>query len=57
MSFGSDHGKQSALLWRVLGTVHDRLGFDVVSDEAFKELVLARIIEHHEHLQAGSSGL
>ena len=38
-------GKRSALLWHVLSTVYDRLGFDVVADEAFKELVLARIIE------------
>ena len=38
-------GKQSALLWRVLSSVYDGLGFDVVADAAFKELVLARIIE------------
>ena len=38
-------GKQSALLWRVLSSVYQRLGFDVIADEAFKELVLARIIE------------
>ncbi|MGD8150773.1 IS1634 family transposase [Ornithinimicrobium sp. Y1694] len=38
-------GKRSALLWRVLSTVYDQLGFDVVADDAFKELVLARIIE------------
>lgn len=38
-------GKQSALLWRVLASVYQRLGFDVVADEAFQELVLARIIE------------
>ncbi|NYF97675.1 hypothetical protein BJY20_001067 [Janibacter cremeus] len=38
-------GKRSALLWHVLSTVYDRLGFDVVADDAFKELVLARIIE------------
>ena len=38
-------GKQSALLWRVLSTVYDRIGFDVVADDAFKELVLARLIE------------
>ena len=28
-----------------LSTVYDRLGFDVVADDAFRELVLARIIE------------
>lgn len=38
-------GKQSALLWRVSASVYQRLGFDVVADEAFQELVLARIIE------------
>ncbi len=38
-------GKRSALLWRVLEEVYDRLGFDAVADEAFKQLVLARIIE------------
>lgn len=38
-------GKRSALLWHVLSSVYERLGFDVVADEAFKELVLARIIE------------
>ncbi|WXB75166.1 hypothetical protein V1351_09320 [Janibacter alittae] len=37
--------KRSALLWHVLSSVYERLGFDVVADEAFKELVLARIIE------------
>ena len=38
-------GKRSALLWRVLEEVYGRLGFDAVADEAFKQLVLARIIE------------
>ena len=38
-------GKRSAVLWQVLSSVYDRLGFDVVGDDAFKELVLARIIE------------
>ena len=38
-------GKRSTLLWRVLEGVYDRLGFDAVADEAFKALVLARIIE------------
>ena len=38
-------GKRSALLWHVLSTVYDRLGFDVLADEAFKQLVLARLIE------------
>jgi hypothetical protein len=38
-------GKRSALLWRVLTEAYTRLGFDVVGDEAFAQLVLARIIE------------
>ena len=38
-------GKQSILLWHVLSTVYDRLGFDALGDDAFKQLVLARIIE------------
>ncbi len=37
--------KRSALLWNVLSDAHARLGFDVVADEAFAQLVLARIIE------------
>jgi hypothetical protein len=37
--------KRSALLWRVLTDAYTRLGFDVVDDEAFTQLVLARIIE------------
>jgi hypothetical protein len=37
--------KRSALLWRVLTEAYTRLGFDVVDDEAFAQLVLARIIE------------
>ena len=38
-------GKRSAVLWQALSSVYTRLGFDVVGDEAFKQLVLARIIE------------
>lgn len=38
-------GKSCALLWQVLSTTYARLGFDVVADEAFQELVLARLIE------------
>jgi hypothetical protein len=37
--------KSSALLWQVLATAYARLGFDVIGDEAFKQLVLARVIE------------
>lgn len=38
-------GKRSAVLWRALSGVYDRLGFDVLGDDAFKQLVLARIVE------------
>lgn len=35
----------SELLWEALSGVYDRLGFDVLGDPVFKQLVLARIIE------------
>ncbi|CAI9410259.1 IS1634 family transposase [Nocardioides sp. T2.26MG-1] len=37
--------KRSALLWQVLTDAYVRLGFDAIDDEAFAQLVLARIIE------------
>jgi hypothetical protein len=37
--------KTNAVLWRVLRTGYDRLGFDAIDDEAFAQLVLARIVE------------
>jgi hypothetical protein len=37
--------KRSALLWQVLTAVYQRLGFDVLDDAAFQQLVLARIVE------------
>ena len=37
--------KRSALLWQVLTEAYTRLGFDVIDDDAFAQLVLARIIE------------
>lgn len=37
--------KSSALLWRVLSMAYETLGFEVLGDEAFKQLVLARLIE------------
>jgi len=33
------------ILWEVLEAAYDRLGFDVIGDEAFKTMVLARLIE------------
>ncbi|MEU8227953.1 IS1634 family transposase [Kribbella sp. NPDC048915] len=38
-------GKANAVLWQVLRTGYDRLGFDAIDDEAFAQLVLARIVE------------
>ena len=38
-------GKRSAVLWHVLSSAYTRLGFDVVDDAAFQQLVLARIVE------------
>ena len=38
-------GVASRVLWEVLEASYLRLGFDVVGDEAFKQLVLARIVE------------
>ncbi|MDP9820816.1 hypothetical protein J2S59_000625 [Nocardioides massiliensis] len=37
--------KRSALLWQVLTEAYSRLGFDVIDDDAFAQLVLARIVE------------
>lgn len=38
-------GKTSAVLWQVLTQAYTALGFDAIGDPAFRELVLARIIE------------
>lgn len=38
-------GMSSQVLWDVLAGAYARLGFDLVGDEAFKALVLARVIE------------
>ena len=35
----------SLLLWNVLAEAYGRLGFDAIADDAFKDLVLGRIIE------------
>ena len=37
--------KSNAVLWQVLQAVYARLGFDTIGDEAFAQLVLARLIE------------
>ena len=38
-------GKTNAVLWRALRAGYDQLGFDAIGDEAFAQLVLARIVE------------
>jgi hypothetical protein len=38
-------GKRSAVLWQVLTEAYARVGFGVVDDAAFEQLVLARIVE------------
>ena len=42
---GGITSKSSAVLWSVLENAYAHLGFDVVADEAFKQLVLARLVE------------
>lgn len=37
--------KRCALLWKVLTSAYARLGFDVLEDEAFMQVVLARLVE------------
>ena len=37
--------KRCALLWDVLTSAYARLGFDVLGDDAFMQLVLARLVE------------
>src|SRR5450756_1673478 len=38
-------GTSAALLWEVLTSAYARLGFDVLADEGFRAMVLARIVE------------
>jgi len=45
-------GTASQVLWDVLSDAYARLGFDDVADEAFKSLVLARIIQPTSKLAA-----
>jgi hypothetical protein len=42
---GRTAGTASRLLYDVLGSVYDRLGFGVVDDPVFRDLVIARIVE------------
>lgn len=45
-------GSTSEALWDVLSDAYRRLGFDAVADEAFRALVLARIVEPTSKLAA-----
>jgi hypothetical protein len=45
-------GSASEVLWNVLVDAYHRLGFDQVADEAFRALVLARIVEPTSKLAA-----
>jgi len=38
-------GTSAVLLWEVLTSAYTRLGFDVLADEGFRAMVLARIVE------------
>ena len=42
---GAPQATHSRLLYDVLGAVYDWLGFDVVDDAVFRDLVIARIVE------------
>ena len=46
-----------ALLWAVLRTAYARLGFGVVGDESFEQLVLARVVEPTSKAALRFSGL
>jgi hypothetical protein len=46
-------GSVSRLLYEVLAGVYDRLGFDVLADGCFKDLVIARIVEPTSILDSG----
>ena len=46
-------GSSSDLLFEVLAGVYQRLGFDVLGDRVFRDLVLARVVEPTSLLDAG----
>jgi hypothetical protein len=45
VSSGRTAATSSGLLYDLLGAVYDWLGFDVVADPVFRDLVIARIVE------------
>lgn len=49
---GRTTGTSSRLLYEVLGHVYDWLGFDVLGDAVFRDLVIARIVEPTSKLDA-----
>ena len=48
-------GTASQVLWDVLSTAYQRLGFHTLGDEAFRALVLARIVEPTSNLTSTGS--
>ncbi|ORV76757.1 IS1634 family transposase [Mycobacterium gastri] len=50
---GRTTGTSSRLLYGVLGAVYDWLGFNVVDDPVFRDLVIARIVEPTSKLDSG----
>ena len=46
-------GTASALLYQVLAGVYDELGFGVLADEVFKDLVIAKVVEPTSLLDVG----
>lgn len=50
---GRTTATSSRLLYEVLGGVYDWLGFDVLADWVFRDLVIARIVEPTSKLDAG----
>jgi Transposase DDE domain len=50
---GRTTATSSRLLYDVVGGVYDWLGFDVVDDAVFRDLVIARIVEPTSKLDAG----
>src|SRR5699024_8109918 len=50
---GRTVGTSSRLLYEVIGTVFDSLGFDCLRDRVFRDLVIARIVEPTSKRDAG----
>ena len=50
---GRTTGTHSRLLHEAIGAVYDALGFDVLDDAVFRDLVIARLVEPTSKLDAG----